>query len=62
MSQDRLLEELSLNIWLPSKGRGVKCMEVVVACNRLVPHCRFVESHGGQNIARQINEREIFQL
>jgi hypothetical protein len=62
LSQDGLLDELSLEIWIQSKGRGVKCVEVVVACNMLVSQCRCVESHGWQNITRQVNETEVFQL
>ena len=61
LSQDGLLDEVTLGIWLQSKGRGIKCMEVVVACNTLVSQCHCVESHGGQNITRQVNETEVFQ-
>ena len=62
LSQDGLLDEVSLDIWLQSKDSGVKCVEVVVACNTLMSECRCVESHGWQNIARQVNETEVFQL
>jgi hypothetical protein len=62
LSQDGLLDEASLDIWLPSKGRGVKCVEVVVTCNTLVSQCRCVESHGGQNTARQLDETEVYHL
>jgi hypothetical protein len=57
-----ILHELSLDILIPSKGRWVKCVEVVVDCNTLVSQCRCVESHGVHNIARQIKETEVFQL